>query len=186
MSTIKTYTTAEIAEYFGINTRTVRKHYSSIKQAYPNGPETIWKEGSDRYTEAFMDEVKDLRSSPLTTAQWIQQKKHETTTDNNIKPAHVDAIVENGFVDVDIVPATPTPITRSKAQSRLAQLREQNQALKAEIVEAIEYNADRDETEQMLMAIAIEAGKADGLKAFRAYRQARRETFEGLRAQLED
>ena len=35
-------------------------------------------------------------------------------------------------------------------------------------------------------AIAIESGKADGLKAFRAYRQARRETFEALRAQLED
>lgn len=184
MSTVKTYTTTELAEYFGINTRTVRKHYDSIKQAYPNAPQTLWKQGTNHYTEAFKDEVEDLRNSQLTNAQWIEQKKQESATDNNINPAHIDAIVENGIVD--IVPATPTPIVRSKAQSRLAQLQQQNQALEAEIIEAIEYNADRDETEEMLMAIAIEAGKADGLKAFRAYREARRETFEVLRAQLED
>lgn len=179
-----TYTTAQLARHFDVNTRTIRKHYSTIKQAYPNSPETLWKQGTDRYTELFKEEVEDLRNSPLTTAQWIEEKKLESSTVKNISPTQVNAIVESAFDGV--VPTTPMPVNRSNAQSRLARLQEQNQAIEAEILEAIDINVDRDETDEMLIAIAIEAGKADGLKAFRAYREARRQTFEKLRAQLED
>ena len=179
-----TYTTAQIARHFGINPRTVRKHYGTIKQAYPDTPETFWKQGTDRYTQMFKDEVEDLRNSPLTTAQWIEEKKLESSTAKNISPSQVNAIVENMFDGV--VPTTPMPVNRSNAQSRLARLQQQNQAIETQIVEAMEINTDRDETDEMLIAIAIEAGKADGLKAFQAYREARRQTFEKLRAQLED
>lgn len=179
-----TYTTAQLAKKFGIHSRTIRKHYSTIKQAYPESPETLWKQGTDRYTEAFKDEVEDLRNSPLTTAQWVEQKRLESSITKNISPSQVNAIVESAFDGV--VGTTPMSINRSKAQSRLARLQAQNQAIEAEIVEAIEINADRDETDEMPIAIAIEAGKADGLKAFRAYQASRRQTFEKLRADLED